>query len=62
MQHQTSGSLDGQCQSVRDRVIDGEKLDFERAEPFGTSLGDLQLVGLDAVLDELLLDQGQGQP
>ena len=61
VQDQPRRRPDGECQSVGDRVVDGEELNLERAEPFSSSLGDFQLVGIDLVLDEFLLDEGKGE-
>ena len=50
VQDQAGGRADRDRERVRDRVVDGEELAVERAEPLALALGDLQRVRPDPVL------------
>src|SRR6185437_15778867 len=51
----------GNCQAVRDGVVDGEEFDVERAELAAVAFLDLYHLALDAVLFELGLQEGKRQ-
>jgi hypothetical protein len=62
VQQGAGGGLDRDRERVGDRVVDGEELAVERAEPLRVLLGDLDGHRLDAVLLELRADQREREP
>ena len=62
VQDEARRGADGNREGVRDRVVDREKLQVERADLLPGAFGDLARDGGYAVLGQLALDQRQGQP
>ena len=61
VQHQPGRRADRDGEAVRDRVVDGDELAVERAEPLASPSADLDGLRRDPVLLELGLDERQGQ-
>ena len=61
VQHDAGGGRDRDGERVRDRVVDGDELELERAELLGLALLDGERVRRDAVLLELRLDERERQ-
>ena len=59
VQHDAGAGLDGDGERIRDRVVDRDELELERAEAFALPFPDGERVRLDAVFLELRLDQGE---
>ncbi len=62
VQHEAGMRADADRERVRDRVVHGEELEVERAEPLPRALGDLGDDRGQAVLGELAPDQRERQP
>ena len=62
VQHASGRGGDGHCEGVGDRVVHGHELDLERAARDDLLLLDLHGLRHDAVLAQLGLQQGEGEP